>query len=162
MFDLNKSDIRPNVISEVDLLKVYIVRDRNRRSKEDAISAGNHGIEVRNWNHSLELVIPMLIKCTNRDWPGDLHWRQAQCAQEPGGVRPGAVRPGAVRPVLGAVWDKMVVVHAKARNNRDLNAANIQHNPGKGKDKVRDSRSGLVDTVSSSPALKETMVLYTP
>ncbi|KAI3751222.1 hypothetical protein L2E82_22270 [Cichorium intybus] len=51
-----------------------------------------------NWNHRLEWVIPMLIKCTNRDWPGDLHWRQAQCAQEAGGVR-----PGAVRPVLGAV-----------------------------------------------------------
>ncbi|KAI3738871.1 hypothetical protein L2E82_29094 [Cichorium intybus] len=26
----------------------------------------------------------------------------------------------------GAVWDKMVVVHAKARNNRELNAASIQ------------------------------------
>ncbi|KAI3721559.1 hypothetical protein L2E82_32575 [Cichorium intybus] len=27
---------------------------------------------------------------------------------------------------LVMVWDKMVVVHAKARNNRDLNAASIQ------------------------------------
>ncbi|KAI3739373.1 hypothetical protein L2E82_29777 [Cichorium intybus] len=57
----------------------------------------------------------MLIKCTNRGWTGDLRRRQAQCAQEPGGVRPGAVRPGAVRPGPGA-----------ARNNRDLNAASIQ------------------------------------
>ncbi|KAI3780939.1 hypothetical protein L2E82_10933 [Cichorium intybus] len=55
-----------------------------------------------------------VLHCTNRDWSGDLHWRQAQCAQEPGGVRP------------GAVWDKMVVVHAKTRNNRNVNAASIQ------------------------------------
>ncbi|KAI3708893.1 hypothetical protein L2E82_38441 [Cichorium intybus] len=82
--------------------------------------------------------------------------------------------PGARRSM-----GQMVVVHAKARNNRDLNAASIQisresvkdnngaisrestidkngaHNPDKGKDKVRDSRSGLVDAVSSSPAYKE-------
>ncbi|KAI3709330.1 hypothetical protein L2E82_39090 [Cichorium intybus] len=43
-----------------------------------------------------------LLQCINRDWPGGLPRRQAQCAQEPGGVRPGAVRPGAVRPGPGA------------------------------------------------------------
>ncbi|KAI3700888.1 hypothetical protein L2E82_45529 [Cichorium intybus] len=52
---------------------------------------------------------------------GDFQAIKAQCAQDPGGVR-----PGAVRPTPGAVWDKMVVVHAKARNNRKFNAASIQ------------------------------------
>ncbi|KAI3751693.1 hypothetical protein L2E82_22784 [Cichorium intybus] len=33
------------------------------------------------------------------------------------------------------VWDKMVVVHAKARNNRDLNAASIQISRESDKDK---------------------------
>ncbi|KAI3708658.1 hypothetical protein L2E82_37973 [Cichorium intybus] len=108
--------------------------------------------------------------------------RQAQCAQDQGGVR-----PGAVRPAPGAVWDKMVVVHAKARNHRELNAASIQvetvlgdgidgskihlkrqyqisresekDKNGAGKDKVRDSRSELVDAVSSSPAYKEDLVM---
>ncbi|KAI3750646.1 hypothetical protein L2E82_21360 [Cichorium intybus] len=95
-----------------------------------------------------------LLQCINRDCPGGLPRRRAQCAQDQGGVRPGAVRliPGAVRLQAGArqgtsdsltfvwlvrfssnldhrlvmAWDKMVVVHEKARNNRDLNAASIQ------------------------------------
>ncbi|KAI3680265.1 hypothetical protein L2E82_50490 [Cichorium intybus] len=40
-----------------------------------------------------------------------------------------------IRPPESTVWDEMVVVHAKARNNRDLNAASIQISRESDKDK---------------------------
>ncbi|KAI3700776.1 hypothetical protein L2E82_45414 [Cichorium intybus] len=73
----------------------------------DAISGRSLKLEARTWINCWKMVISKQIR--------------ARCAQGPGGVRPGAVRPSP-----GAVWDKMVVVHAKARNNRDLNATSIQ------------------------------------
>ncbi|KAI3700777.1 hypothetical protein L2E82_45415 [Cichorium intybus] len=72
-----------------------------------AISGRSLKLEARTWINCWKMVISKQIR--------------ARCAQGPGGVRPGAVRPSP-----GAVWDKMVVVHAKTRNNRDLNATSIQ------------------------------------
>ncbi|KAI3788817.1 hypothetical protein L2E82_01595 [Cichorium intybus] len=51
----------------------------------------------------------------------------------------------------------MVVVRAKARNNQDLNAASIQVSMILIGDKIESVtlEVGLIDAVSSSPALKE-------
>ncbi|KAI3765432.1 hypothetical protein L2E82_15465 [Cichorium intybus] len=93
-------------------------------------------LEARNWNHSLELVIPKLNKLENRSsWPAaqrsrpDTHGCRDPKSRVFATRHAWSSRPeeqGLRDPTIGLVWDKMVVVHAKARNNRDLNTASIQ------------------------------------
>ncbi|KAI3699552.1 hypothetical protein L2E82_43947 [Cichorium intybus] len=113
-------------------------------------------LEARNWNQSLELVIPKLNK---------------------GAVRPGSGR-GAPRRSAPDTWRRLLfrgrnlIVYRRIEKTIPdkpymvrpfgydivtgtwcglLAMILLQHNPGKGKDRVRDSRSGLVDAASTSP-----------
>ncbi|KAI3720980.1 hypothetical protein L2E82_31980 [Cichorium intybus] len=120
------------------------------------ISASLEGIEARNWNQGLELVIPKLIKCINRGWTGDLCRCQARCAQTPGGVHPGAVETG-----LGDENDDLKLWYMVRPFGYDIGLLNpagyhVIHDTDRGQDRVRDFEVGLIDAVSSSPALKET------